>query len=74
MQPCVRRVVPLCGVRAAAAVVRRGIERESEGELRLVGVHRQLRLRARLIPHEEGVMHAHLLRGRERARGEVACP
>ena len=60
------RVVPRFGVRAAAAVVCRGIEREGEGELRLVRVHRQLRLCARLIPHEEGIMHTHLLRGRER--------
>ena len=70
---CVRRVMRLCGVRAAAAVVCRRVEREGEGELRLVCVHRQLRLRARLIPHEESIMHTHLLRGEGGARGEAAC-
>ena len=50
------------GARATAAVVCRGVEREGEGELRLVGVHGQLRLRARRIAHEEGIVHAHLHR------------
>eukprot|EP00964_Phaeocystis_antarctica_P090181 scaffold57668_cov63-Phaeocystis_antarctica.AAC.1 len=65
---CARRVVRLCSVRAAAAVVCRRIEREGEGELRLVCVHRQLRLlrlRPRLISYEESIMHTHLLRARE---------